>query len=84
MPHYEDGTAYHTSANVKYGFRALSKTGGNSGGNVNTVWVEAAKHKTQESFYMNWKRITENCSFAFVGLDNKLHKMHRICIKIME
>jgi len=53
MPHYEDGTAYHTSANVKYGFRALSKTGGNSGGNVNTVWVEAAKHKTQESFYMN-------------------------------
>jgi len=53
IPHYEDGTAYHTSANVKYGFRALSKTGGNSGGNVNTVWVEAAKHKTQESFHMN-------------------------------
>jgi hypothetical protein len=29
-----------------YGFKALSKTGGNSGGNVNTVWVETAKYKT--------------------------------------
>jgi len=53
ISHYEDGTANHTSANVKYGFKALSNTGGNSGGNVNTVWVEAAKHKTQESCYMN-------------------------------
>jgi hypothetical protein len=50
---YEDGTANHTSANVKYGFKALSNTGGNSGGNVKAVWVEAAKHKTQESCYMN-------------------------------
>jgi hypothetical protein len=31
---------------VKYGFKALSKIGGNSGGNVNTVWVETAKYKT--------------------------------------
>jgi hypothetical protein len=53
ITHYEDGTANSTSANVKYGFKALSKTGGNSGGNVNTVWVEAAKYKTQESCYMN-------------------------------
>jgi hypothetical protein len=47
------GTANPTSTYVKYGFKAASKSGGNSSGNVNAVWVETANIKDRSSVILN-------------------------------